>query len=80
MVRTSDVDKVARASQKIGDLVAAITQLAHDCGLPTRLREAGVPEDALELLAEQAFSDGALFHNPVPATPEDLLRILRAAW
>lgn len=64
----------------IGDLVAAITQLAQDCGLPVRLRDVGVPEDALETLAEQAFSDGALFHNPVPATPEDLLGILRAAW
>ncbi|MBA3470689.1 MAG: iron-containing alcohol dehydrogenase [Herpetosiphonaceae bacterium] len=64
----------------IGDLVAAITQLALDCDLPIRLRDAGVPEDALEMLAEQAFGDGALYHNPLPATAEDLLGILRAAW
>jgi alcohol dehydrogenase class IV len=64
----------------IGDLVAAITQLAVDCDLPIRLRDVGVPEDALELLADQAFGDGALYHNPLPATAEDLLGILRAAW
>ncbi len=64
----------------IGDLVAAITQLAVDCGLPTRLRDVDVPEDALEMLAEQGFGDGALYHNPLPATAEELLGILRAAW
>lgn len=64
----------------IGNLVAAVTQLAFDCGLPTRLRDTGVPEDALEMLAEQALSDGALYHNPIAATAEDLLDILRAAW
>lgn len=62
------------------DLIDGITQLASDCGLPTRLRDIGVPEDALEMLAEQAFSDGAIYHNPRPAEPSDLLEILRAAW
>ena len=64
----------------IGDLIAAITQLAVDCGLATRLRDLAIPEDALEMLAEQAWSDGALYHNPVPATAEDLLKIFRAAY
>ncbi|HEY1014531.1 MAG TPA: iron-containing alcohol dehydrogenase [Herpetosiphonaceae bacterium] len=64
----------------IEDTVRSITQLAEDCGLPTRLRECGVPEDALETLAELAFGDGALYHNPRAAEPEDLLEILRAAW
>ncbi len=64
----------------VADLIAAIQQLAADCGLPIRLRDTDVPEDGLELLAEQAFTDGALFHNPRLAEPEDLLQILRAAW
>lgn len=69
-----------RQEEVVADLAAAITQLAVDCGLPMRLRETGVPEDALEMLAEQAFSDGALFHSPRLAEPNDLLGILRAAW
>ena len=64
----------------VGDLIAAIQQLAVDCGLPTRLRDVDVPEESLEQIAEQAFSDGALFHNPCLAEPADLLEIARAAW
>ena len=64
----------------IADLVVAIQQLALDCNLPTKLREVGIPEDSLETLAEQAFSDGALFHNPRLSESEELLELLRAAW
>ncbi|MBP8251073.1 MAG: iron-containing alcohol dehydrogenase [Herpetosiphon sp.] len=64
----------------INDLINGITQLAQDCGLPIRLRDVGVPEDALPMLADQAFSDGALYHNPIEATAEDLLELFRAAY
>jgi alcohol dehydrogenase class IV len=64
----------------IADGIDAVRLLAADCGLPTRLREAGVPEDALPALAEAALGDGAALTNPRPATYEDLLEVVRAAW
>jgi alcohol dehydrogenase class IV len=64
----------------IDDLIAGLRQLASDCGLITQLRDLGIPEDALPMLAEQAFGDGAVYHNPVAPTVDDLLEILQAAW
>jgi alcohol dehydrogenase class IV len=64
----------------IADGIDAVRLLAADCGLPTRLREVGVPEDALPALAEAALSDAAALTNPRPATYEDLLEVLHAAW
>lgn len=64
----------------IDDLIAGLRQLASDCGLITQLRDLGIPEDALPMLAEQAFGDGAIYHNPVAPTVDDLLGILQAAW
>ncbi|XSG74733.1 iron-containing alcohol dehydrogenase [Herpetosiphon llansteffanensis] len=64
----------------IDDLIAGLRQLASDCGLITQLRDLGIPEDALPMLAEQAFSDGAVYHNPLAPSAEDLLGILQAAW
>jgi alcohol dehydrogenase class IV len=64
----------------IADGIDAVRLLAADCGLPTRLREVGVPEDALPALAEAALSDAAALTNPRPATYEDLLEVIHAAW
>lgn len=64
----------------IADGIAAVRTLASDCGLPTRLRDVDVPQEALEDLAEIAVVDGAIFHNPRSATSEELLAILREAW
>jgi lactaldehyde reductase len=38
--------------------VQAVQQLVRDLGLPGRLREVGVPEDALDSIAAAAYSDG----------------------
>jgi alcohol dehydrogenase class IV len=40
----------------------------------------GVPEDAFPGLAETALGDAALFTNPRPATIDDLIDVLHAAW
>jgi alcohol dehydrogenase class IV len=64
----------------IADGIDAVRLLAADCGLPTQLREVGVPEDALPTIAEAALGDAALFTNPRPATYEDVLEVVRAAW
>lgn len=67
-------------AEVIADGISAVATLASDCGLPTRLRDVGVPEDALPELAEIALVDGAIFHNPRVATEEELLEILKEAW
>ncbi|WP_129626899.1 iron-containing alcohol dehydrogenase [Candidatus Oscillochloris fontis] len=60
--------------------IAAVAALAHDCGLPSRLRDIGVPEDALPDLAATAAIDGAIFHNPREASEDEVLALLQAAW
>lgn len=67
-------------AEVIADGINAVATLSSDCGLPTRLRDVGVPEDALPELAFTALVDGAIFHNPRVASEEELLEILREAW
>jgi alcohol dehydrogenase len=64
----------------IADGIDAVRLLAVDCGLPTRLRALGVPEDALPTIAESALGDAAIASNPRPVTYEDMLEVVRAAW
>lgn len=64
----------------IADGIAAVRALTSDCGVPTRLRDVGVPEEALDELAEVAMTDAAIFNNPRPATYEDLVSLMHAAW
>ncbi|MEI7644366.1 MAG: iron-containing alcohol dehydrogenase [Chloroflexales bacterium] len=67
-------------SEVIADGISAVATLSSDCGLPTRLRDVGVPEDALPELAAIALLDGAIYHNPRVATEGELLELLREAW
>jgi alcohol dehydrogenase len=67
-------------AEVIADGINAVVTLTSDCGLPTRLRDVGVPEEALPELAEIALIDGAIFYNPRIATEEELLEILKEAW
>jgi len=70
---TGDADADARAA------VEFVRELVARVGLPTRLREAGVPEDGLEALAEAACVDAAIYTNPREATPEEILEVLKKA-
>ncbi|MEN6446875.1 MAG: iron-containing alcohol dehydrogenase [Syntrophaceae bacterium] len=49
-------------------------------GLPLRLRDAGVPEDRIPVIARAAINDGALIFNPVEAEYEDALGVLKRAF
>jgi len=81
IARTIGVNAGGRPEQDvIEDGIAAVMQLAADCGLPTRLRDVGVPEDALLAIADAALGDAAIFTNPRPATTEEVLEVARAAW
>ncbi|NTV62465.1 MAG: iron-containing alcohol dehydrogenase, partial [Oscillochloris sp.] len=48
-------------SEVIEEGIAAVATLASDCGLPSRLRDVGIPADALADLALTALTDGAIF-------------------
>jgi alcohol dehydrogenase class IV len=56
-------------------------QLAADLGLPTRLRDMNITEEALARLAEQALlQQRILANNPRAVSLEDALDIYRQAW
>jgi alcohol dehydrogenase class IV len=81
IARAMGVNAGGRPEQDvIEDGVAAVAQLALDCGLPMRLRDVGVPEDALPAIADTALGDVAIFTNPRPATADDILAVARNAW
>ena len=67
-------------TEVIADGIAAVRTLTQDCGLPTRLRDVGVPHDALLAVADAALGDAAIFNNPRSASAEELLALLEAAW
>ncbi len=75
---------VSREERSDAEVIAAgieaVAVLSRDCGLPSRLRDVGVPEEALPDLAATAVIDGAIFHNPREASEEDVLALLQAAW
>lgn len=62
-------------------LVAALSRLSPDNGLPSRLRDAGVPEDSLPMLARDAMlQQRLLVNNPRELTEADALAIYRKAY
>lgn len=50
------------------------------CGLPLRLKDAGVAGDKLPMVARVAVNDGCLMYNPLEVGYEDALRVLRNAF
>ena len=72
--RTCDADTCELAAKKVAELVARV-------GLPTRLRDAGVPESDLAECAEHSVSDAAIVYNgKFAADAELLLGVYRAAY
>lgn len=60
---------------------AAIEAFVAETGLPTRLRDVGVPRGDLAACAEAALSDGSIVYNARPVTdPAEVLAVLQAAW
>jgi maleylacetate reductase len=75
-------DAVRRFGDAIGapdDPARRVTELAALSG-PTRLRDAGVPEEELPRLAEAAAGRMGNRQNPRPATPEEISELLRSVW
>lgn len=81
IARAMGVDTAGRSDDEvIAAGIAAVNQLAVDCGMPTRLRDVGVPEEALPELAAISLVEPAIFNNPRVATEEELLEILQQIW
>ena len=58
-----------------------VAKLREDCGLPSRLRDVGVPEADVPSLAEEAMESRAVKANPKPITdPAQVEEVLRAAF
>ena len=58
-----------------------VENLRRSLGLPDRLRDVGVPEEGLELIASATLHDRALATNPRPvADAGPIMTVLRQAW
>ncbi|HEY7307598.1 MAG TPA: iron-containing alcohol dehydrogenase [Bryobacteraceae bacterium] len=74
-------DRFHEFTHQLGKDVADCTrELNERCGISPRLRDYGIPEDALPGLAEKAIQDGCHLLNPVPCTAATLLALYRQAW
>ncbi len=59
----------------------AVEELRISLGLPGRLRDVGVPEEGLELIAAATLQDRALATNPRPVTDAGpIMTVLRRSW
>jgi len=68
-------------SARCGAFINELRQLGARLGLPPRLRDVGIPEDALPKMATDAMKQQRLLvNNPRPVGEEDALAIYRAAW
>jgi len=59
--------------------IKAIEDLLRKVEISGGLHAQGVPEDALDVLADAAFADSCHATNPVPVTRDDLLSLYEAA-
>ena len=59
----------------------AVEDLRNSLGLPGRLRDVGVPEDGLELIASATLKDRSLATNLAPVTDAGpIMSVLRSPW
>lgn len=79
-VKTSGMTQEAAARKAIDSVIRLREELNQACGLPFRLRDAGVREDQLEAIAEGAVNDGTSFYNPRDVVKEDVLEAVKKAY
>jgi alcohol dehydrogenase len=62
-------------------LIRKLQQNLYDlCGLPRNLKEAGVPRNKLETIAQTAINDGTLTFNPLEMDEKDAMNVLNEAY
>lgn len=60
--------------------VDAVKKLSLDLGIPQKLRDIDIPENALEQLSKDAFADVCTGGNPREITEKDILELYRKAY
>lgn len=76
-----DLDDGAGARAQCAAFIDRLAQLSADLGLPQRLRDVGIGEDALPKMASDAMKQTRLLvNNPREVSEADALAIYRAAW
>jgi 4-hydroxybutyrate dehydrogenase len=73
-------NSLTREEMLASNAIERIRGLLTRIGIPQRLRDAGVREADLPLIAKKAFQDASHQTNPRPCTEEDLLGIAKAAF
>ena len=63
-----------------GKAVEEVEALNGRIGIPKRLRDCNIPEDALQMLAGNAVEDSCHQTNPRPCTKEDLHKLYQEVW
>ena len=72
-----DINDIATAKRG----VQKIKELIEECGLPLRLREAGVKEDAIAVMANEAMKIQRLLkNNPREVSLDDAIKIYKEAF
>ncbi len=72
-----EIGRQGRAAQ----FADRLADLSARCGLPQRLRDVGIPEDALDRLADDSMNQTRLLvNNPRKLNREDAYAIYCAAW
>ena len=66
--------------EAIEKVASAVESLSQRLGLPQRLRDVGIPEEMLPILAKQAIEDICTGGNPRNVTIDDLTQIYRNAY
>jgi alcohol dehydrogenase len=72
------VEEAAHAA--IERIIDLRTELKALCGLPDRLRDAGVKEEDLPKIADLSVEDGSSFYNPREVVAEEVLEFLKKAY
>lgn len=78
-----ELDRIAEATGLSGgpEVIPAIAALFGRIGIPRTLRDLGLAEDRLDWVAEQSCGIARLIqNNPRPLPPEDMRRLVGAAW
>jgi maleylacetate reductase len=77
-VAAAEIGRFGKAMETT-EPIARAEELARLAGFE-RLRDLGVPEQELPLVAEATAVRGGAKANPRPASPEEILQLLRSVW
>ncbi len=61
-------------------VIDRVKDLIRELGLPSRLRDVGVPRDGIQVIAEASSTDYQIRNNPKAVSREQLIAILEQAW